>query len=167
MAFIQKFSLILGQPLYAVATAISVFLVFSAMGSLYVQHKLQQMPAINVKTMLTQAIMLISIITVLYLFILPLITDSIMAQSISSRIIFVCLLVAPLAFYMGMPLPLGLITTQRISPQWLPWAWGINGCASVLSSILAILLAIEIGFSGVMISAVVLYLGSWVAYKEA
>lgn len=39
----------------------------------------------------------------------------------------------------------------------MPWAWGINGCASVLSAILASLLAIEIGFNGVMLVAVVLH----------
>ena len=42
-----------------------------------------------------------------------------------------------------------------------PWAWGINGCASVLSAILAVLLAIEIGFSGVMLIAAGLYVIAW------
>jgi L-cystine uptake protein TcyP (sodium:dicarboxylate symporter family) len=45
----------------------------------------------------------------------------------------------------------------------MPWAWGINGCASVLSAILAILLAIEIGFSGVMLSAIVFYSLAWMS----
>ncbi|RWO18855.1 hypothetical protein, partial [Mesorhizobium sp.] len=40
----------------------------------------------------------------------------------------------------------------------IPWAWGINGCASVLSAILATLLAMHVGFSGVVMIAVVLYL---------
>jgi L-cystine uptake protein TcyP (sodium:dicarboxylate symporter family) len=43
----------------------------------------------------------------------------------------------------------------------MPWAWGINGCASVLSAILAVLLAIEIGFNGVMLFAAALYLAAW------
>ena len=45
----------------------------------------------------------------------------------------------------------------------MPWAWGINGCASVLSAILAILLAIEIGFSGVMLTAIFFYALAWVS----
>jgi len=64
---------------------------------------------------------------------------------------------------MGMPFPLGLAGTRHNDPQLMPWAWGINGCASVLSAILAILLAIEIGFSGVMLSAVLLYALAWLS----
>ncbi len=40
LAFIQKFTLILSQPLYAVAVTLCAFLIFSGLGSLYVQHKI-------------------------------------------------------------------------------------------------------------------------------
>ena len=40
----------------------------------------------------------------------------------------------------------------------MPWAWGINGCASVVSAVLATLLAIEFGFTVVVALAVALYL---------
>ncbi len=79
------------------------------------------------------------------------------------RIAAAILLAAPLAFVMGMPFPLGLTGTRHNDPQLMPWAWGINGCASVLSAILAILLAIEIGFSGVMLSAILLYALAWMS----
>jgi len=39
----------------------------------------------------------------------------------------------------------------------VPWAWGINGCASVLSAILAILLAMSLGFNAVVLIAIGLY----------
>jgi L-cystine uptake protein TcyP (sodium:dicarboxylate symporter family) len=60
-----------------------------------------------------------------------------------------------------MPFSLGLAAVQKNSPQLTAWAWGINGCASVLSAILAVLLAIEIGFSGVMLVAAGLYVIAW------
>ena len=40
----------------------------------------------------------------------------------------------------------------------IPWAWGINGCASVISAILATLWATHFGFSFVVIFAVCLYI---------
>jgi len=84
----------------------------------------------------------------------------------TARIISAFVLAAPLAFFMGMPFPLGMATLQQNSPGLIPWAWGINGCASVLSAILAVILAIDIGFNGVMLCAVVLYLIAWrSAYK--
>jgi hypothetical protein len=67
-------------------------------------------------------------------------------------------LIAPLAFFMGLPFPLALIRVAAARPGLVPWAWGINGCASVLSAILAILLAMSLGFSAVLLIAIGLYL---------
>jgi len=39
-------------------------------------------------------------------------------------------LIAPLAFFMGMPFPLALVRVAAARPALVPWAWGINGCAS-------------------------------------
>jgi hypothetical protein len=38
-------------------------------------------------------------------------------------------------------------------PDFIPWAWGINGFASVLSASLVTLLAIEFGFTVVALFA--------------
>jgi hypothetical protein len=66
--------------------------------------------------------------------------------------------IAPLAFFMGLPFPLALVRVAAARPRLVPWAWGINGCASVLSAILAILLAMSLGFSAVLLIAIGLYL---------
>src|SRR6516165_1558554 len=68
------------------------------------------------------------------------------------------ILIAPLAFFMGLPFPLALVRVAAARPGLVPWAWGINGCASVLSAILAILLAMSLGFSAILLIAIGLYL---------
>ena len=158
LAFIQKFTLILSQPLYAVAVALCAFLVFSGLGSLYAQRQLMNESGRITTRLLRRSVILIALITTGYIFLLPLLTPTIMAWPEVARIISAIALAAPLAFAMGMPFPLGLNTLQQSCPRLIPWAWGINGCASVLSAILAVFLAIEIGFNGVMLSAVALYL---------
>ncbi len=163
IAFIQKFTLILSQPLYAVAVALCAFLIFSGLGSLYVQYRLKTTSKPIIAVLLRRAVMVIVLITVIYIMLLPLISSTIMAQPEITRIISAFILAAPLAFVMGMPFPLGLAAVQQTSPHLIPWAWGINGCASVLSAILAVLLAIEIGFNGVMACAVVLYIIAWLS----
>ena len=50
-------------------------------------------------------------------------------------------LIAPLGFFMGMPFPLGLRRLAETAPAFIPWAWAINGFASVLSTALAVMLA--------------------------
>jgi len=66
-------------------------------------------------------------------------------------------LVAPLAFAMGMPFPLGLRRLAAVDETAIPWAWGINGTASVLSSMLATLVAVHFGFSVLVALAAGLY----------
>lgn len=74
--------------------------------------------------------------------------------------IFISLLfVGPVAFLMGMPFPLGLKRLNQTNPADISWAWGINGCLSVISSVLASILAVEAGFTGVMIIAAIIYVG--------
>ena len=58
------------------------------------------------------------------------------------RVLLSVVLIAPLAFFMGMPFPLGLRRVAEQAPDFVPWAWGINGFASVVSAVLATLLAI-------------------------
>jgi len=165
LAFIQKFTLILSQPLYAIAVALCAFLIFSGLGSLYAERRLRTETESIIPVLLRRAVSLIGLITVIYIAVLPLISGTIMALPEIARIISAFILAAPLAFVMGMPFPLGLATLQQTSPHLIPWAWGINGCASVLSAILAVLLAIEIGFNGVMLCAVVLYLIAWLSNR--
>ena len=92
---------------------------------------------------------------------LPVLGTYIMSQPEFARFILAFIIAAPIAFAMGIPFSLGLAAVQHNSPQLTPWAWGINGCASVLSAILAVLLAMEFGFSGVMLIAAGLYVVAW------
>ena len=52
------------------------------------------------------------------------------------------------------------------APGFIPWAWGLNGFASVLSAALATLLAIEFGFNAVLLAAMVLYLAAAVSFRR-
>jgi uncharacterized membrane protein len=74
--------------------------------------------------------------------------------SVIARAVVAVLLMAPLAFFMGMPFPLAL---RELEEPLVPWAWGINGCASVVSPALATLLAIDLGFTVVLWFALALY----------
>jgi len=163
IAFIQKFTLILSQPLYAVAVALCAFLIFSGLGSLYVQRRMKTASHAILPVLLRHSVIMIGLITVFYIIVLPLISSTIMALPETVRILSAFIIAAPLAFVMGMPFPIGMATLQQTCPNLIPWAWGINGCASVLSAILAMLLAMEIGFNGVMLCAVVLYFIAWLS----
>ena len=46
---------------------------------------------------------------------------------------------------MGLPFPLALARVRAVAPALVPWAWGVNGCASVVAAALAGLLAMSLG----------------------
>jgi hypothetical protein len=59
---------------------------------------------------------------------------------------------------MGMPMPLGIRILAAAAPGLIPWAWGLNGAASVLGSVGAIALAMLAGFDRALLAASGLYL---------
>ena len=154
IAFMQKFILFLHHPVYAAAATLTAFLVFAGFGSAcssFLNKRYGQRSCVKL------AIICIMALSLGYLLILPEIF--VWGSSLSMPIKFlvsICL-IAPLAFFMGMPMPLALDSLARNADYLIPWAWGINGCASVISSVLAVLLAMQFGFSMVILLAVMLY----------
>jgi hypothetical protein len=74
------------------------------------------------------------------------------------RIIFSGGMILVLFFFLGMPFPFGIRHVQRGFPELVPWAFGINGCASVGGAILGKLISMTWGFHSVMVIACLLYL---------
>ncbi len=153
IAFIQKFLLFLHHPLYAIAVVLSSFLVFSGLGSAW----LGGVAPGNRGRLLVGAVAAIVVLGTLYLLSLGTLLEQFAALPDVARILISASLIAPLAFCMGMPFPLGLAQLADHAPDLIPWAWAINGCASVISAVLATLLAIHLGFTTVIAIALALY----------
>jgi SAM-dependent methyltransferase len=151
IAFIQKFILFLHHPLYAVSVVLCAFLVFAGLGSLMSARLHKHISLLGI-------CLAIGVLSVLYVWLLPGLFNGLVQLPGLLKIPVSILLIAPLAFMMGMPFPLGLEFVSNSLPSWIPWAWGVNGCASVVSAMLATLLAIHLGFVFVVIVAVLLYL---------
>jgi hypothetical protein len=160
IAFIQKLLLFLHHPLYAIAVVLSSFLVFSGFGSAWSGRAVTDSDS---SRLLVRAVTGITVLGTTYLLLLdPLLAQLAMLPD-ALRILISVALIAPLAFCMGMPFPLGLRRLAGLAPDLIPWAWSINGCASVISAVLATLLAIHAGFAVVIATALALYaLTLWV-----
>ena len=156
MAFIQKFILFLSHPLYAIAVVLSGFLVFAGFGSAFSAQLARRVEQSD-RSPVSIAVAGISIIALLYMALLPMLFQQLMGLADSVKMGLSVLLIAPLAFCMGMPFPVGLNRVAISVPDFIPWAWGINGFASVMGASLATLLAIEFGFTVVVLLALGLY----------
>jgi hypothetical protein len=156
IAFIQKFILFLSHPLYSVAVVLSAFLIFAGIGSAcsgqlpkrFHQYGHQAVPVVVAG---------IAAITLLYLLLLPALFQQHMGLADGIKVSLSFALIAPLAFCMGMPFPIGMHRLADSAPEFIPWAWGINGFASVISASMATLLAIEFGFTVVVSIALAAY----------
>ena len=58
---------------------------------------------------------------------------------------------------MGVMFPRGIAYLEGRAPQLVPWAWGINGTTSVISAVLAALLALAFGFTTVLVIGAIGY----------
>jgi len=153
IAFIQKFILFLSNPLYAVAVVLCGFLVFSGLGSGFTGWFLQRYE----RRAARWAVAGISLAVILYLLLLPGLFQLSGTLPDALKIVLSLLLIAPLAFCMGVPFPAGLSLVSAQAPALVPWAWAINGCASLISAVLATLVAIHSGFTAVVLAALFLY----------
>ncbi len=156
MAFIQKFIQFLSHPLYSVAVVLSSFLAFAGIGSA-LSARFAMRAEQSGRSPVTVAVLGIASLSVAYVFLLPVVFRELASLDDGVRILVSAGLIAPLAICMGMPFPFGLRRLTATAPSFIPWAWGINGFASVVSAVLATLLAIEFGFSFVIVAAVALY----------
>ena len=154
IAFIQKFILFLHHPLYAVAVVLASFLLFAGLGSAWSQGQAQSQ---SYQFGVTRAVTGIVILGLLYLLLLGSLFSMLNWLPTTVKVIICITLIAPLGFCMGIPFPLGLARLGDLAPGLIPWVWGVNGCASVLSAVLASLIAIHFGFSMVVLLALVLY----------
>lgn len=156
IAFIQKFVLFLSHPLYAVAVVLFAFLLFAGVGSAASRRLPALAPPLQ-RHPLAVVVLAIAVAAALCLALLPWLFRHAMGLPDAARIAISVALIAPLGFFMGMPFPLGLARVEAADARLVPWAWGVNGCASVTGAVLATLLAIHVGFTAVVVAALALY----------
>ncbi|NUM52916.1 MAG: methyltransferase domain-containing protein [Candidatus Hydrogenedentes bacterium] len=152
IVLMQKLTLFVGHPTHAIVTVLATMLVGSGCGSLasgWLRATPRRIVAVSVAAIAGLAVALQFLTAELLPYWL--------GQDVLVRNVIAALLVAPLAFFMGMPFPTGLRVIEAISPHLTPWAWGINGAAGVFASVGAIVAAMELGFSTVLLISLAVY----------
>jgi MFS family permease len=164
IAFIQKFTLFLSHPLYAIAVVLFAFLLSAGLGSRMSERLSTAAPSRVAPA--AWPVAAIAGLSLGYVWLLPAALPAFAAWPDAARIALSAVLIFPLGFAMGMPFPLGLSALAASAPTLVPWVWGINACASVVSAVLATLLAIHFGFNFVLLWAVALYVTAAACYPR-
>lgn len=162
IVFIQKFVLFLGHPVVSMAVVVPAFLIFAGLGSGMsdaFQRRVDRYAARRrFPSPVMAAVICMALVAGIYALGLPRLFAHTAGWPVMARIGVSVVLIGLLAFWMGIPFPLGLKRLGARQPAWIPLAWGINGMASVVSAVGAGLLAMHAGFRMVTLAALLLYL---------
>jgi len=158
----QKFALLLGHPIYAIATVMGGMLVFAGAGSRISNHYVDRViPALSVCTLMVAVFcLLLSSAMATYLI------DGLLAAPLCLRIAATLLMLAPGSIPLGFFFPIGLRIAGMTEERFIPWAWGINSGFTVIGSVGTIAAAMRFGFSSVLMIAAGIYLTALLAIRR-
>jgi hypothetical protein len=141
IGLIQRISVFLGHPVYALSIGLFSVILSTGLGSL-----------LSERFLLTRSVHFLAWLGLLggYLLLLPqwlpeLTGSSLAAGALPVRALVSVAVVFPAGLLMGFGFPTGMRLVNAIDPQPTPWLWGVNGAAGVLAAGLAV--ACSIGFS--------------------
>jgi hypothetical protein len=155
---IQKMILPLENPPYAMATVMTSMLVSSGAGSM-LSHKYSLLRRKYV-------LLAISALVAVYSLSVSPISEALSPYALHLRIGLTALVLFPLGFLMGIPLPLGMKNLGDSDSNLIPWAWAVNGCVSVLSPVAAAMIAMMLGFRAVLWLGAAAYLFAFFAFPS-
>jgi hypothetical protein len=147
ITLIQRFVLFLGHPTYALTVVVFLLLLSSGAGSVAARRW------IGGSIRLGQLLGLIAGLVALYVILLPLLLPAAVGLPFIAKLLISAAVLVPLGFLMGMPFPSGLRLVETVE-----WAWALNASASVLGSVMAMVIAIHFGLTVSLECAAAAYL---------
>ncbi|MBI5489683.1 MAG: hypothetical protein HY905_20285 [Deltaproteobacteria bacterium] len=159
VGLLQKSVLIVEHPAYSVSVVLASLLLSSALGS-WLSSRLRLSP----RAIVGLAAAVIGVVGGAYVLFLTPLFNALLAWPFALRMAAVVVIVAPLGTAMGMFFPTGLRRLGEGGGPLAPWAYGVNGFASVLGTVLSMPLAVLFGFTTLFALAVGAYLLAAVAF---
>ena len=154
VGMISHFVLALSNPTVSASVLITGMLVFSGIGSFFSERYLDR-----ARTTMPKIFLAIFLILALYAFGIDFALDWIGTLPYALRILLCLLLLMPPAFLMGFPMPTAMTVLGRLGKDHMfLWAWGINGCFSVIGAALVPIVATSFGLPAVVLVGAIAYL---------
>jgi len=161
----QRLIVFLGHPTYALTVVIFLLMLSSGAGSLFSRIWL---PRTNLGWVPLALVIVTLVADVLFL---PSRLAALVGMAFGYRLLVSGILLIPLGFVMGMPFPTGLRALaalpapefpagQNASDNSVEWAWAMNAAASVLGSVLAMVIAIQFGLTVTLACGAAAYLSA-------
>jgi spermidine synthase len=142
IAMIQRLSVFLGHPVYALGVLLFAIILSTGIGSfLSEQLPLTRMPWALLYPAVACAAILVTRFVLAYL------TKEMVPAPMSTKIVVSIAAIFPVGVVLGFFFPAGMRLVRSIHPQETPWYWALNGIFGVLSSAVAVFISIFLGIS--------------------
>lgn len=136
VAFLQRFSVLLGHPTYALVVVLFSMILFAGVGSLVSERLVG-----DSRARFSAAMWLLGAGLAITAASIATVCATAVAWTLPARIATVVGFVAPLSLLMGSGFPYGARLVQARDASALAWMWGANGAAGVVASIGAVIVS--------------------------
>ncbi|MBN1342322.1 MAG: hypothetical protein JXQ73_06560 [Phycisphaerae bacterium] len=161
IAMMQKLVLFLGHPIYSVTVTLFAMLVFTGFGSLISERWFRE------PTRRVWAVpVLLAILLVAFVVLSPRMVVAWIHWPTWKRILVTVAVLMPIGLPLGVPFAYGIRLLNRFNPTLIPLAWAVNGCLTVIGSILTVILSMNLGFNFVLLSAIPIYVVGFYAVRR-
>jgi hypothetical protein len=151
--YVQRFSVYLGHPTYAIAVILFSMILFAGIGSfvsdqLYIGPRSQWLVAVP-----WAAAALLSLVCA----IMQLLIDATVRLDLLARCAIAVTATATPSFFLGFCFPIGMRLLRPFGDAVMPWMWGVNGACGVLASVAAVAISVVWGIDASLAIAVACY----------
>ena len=157
---VHRLVLFLGFPTYALSVVLCALLIFTGVGSLLTQFARDQ------RRLLVGALVGNVVFIALSSVVLPKVLIGLIDRSFTARVLISVAALLPIGLTLGMAMPIGLRQVGQHDPGAVPYAWGANGLASIVGSVLAVFVALNFGFRVAGLLAAACYVGALGLHRQ-
>jgi spermidine synthase len=160
IVFIQKFTHLIGSPLYTYSTVLFTMLIGAGIGSAASERF-----GITAQRRWKIPFVMILLLGAALLLAYPALSHWALEWTTLGRIMASAAMMFPVAFFLGMPFPLGILAIADKPRAVVAWAWGMNGLFTVVGGFLSMLVSMAFGFNVAISFALGLYAIAFGVFK--
>ncbi len=156
IGLLQRLMLFLGHPTLALSVVLTTLLLSAGLGSGWTRRfRIEQTGRV-----LPRLIAGILVAVVFAALALPPLFRAWVEFERPARVAIAVITLFPIGLLLGTAFPLGLRRLAEGRSELIPWAWAVNGATSVLGSVLAMVVAINNGFTATLLLGGLCYVGA-------
>ena len=147
IGLLQRLMLFLGHPTMALGVVLTTLLVSAGLGASLTRGVTLEHSERALRLLTIGVLGMVALIALAW----PPLFESLVGLERPARIAIAVAALTPVGLVLGTLFPLGVRRLAEGRPELIPWAWAVNGATSVLGSILAMVVAINNGFTATIL----------------